>query len=165
MKPFIVLYATREGHTRRIAERVAATIFARGYAAEVHDVGALPASFDVYRYRGAVIAASIHGGEHEREMIEFVKRHRDALENVSAAFLSVSLSEAAAEAADGPEASREKAEGKVRDRSVVSRCHGMAAAARRARRGRRPVLTARRRRALRHEVACTSSRHVHGYVV
>ena len=38
MKPILVLYATKEGHTRRIAEHIAATLRARDQAAEVIDV-------------------------------------------------------------------------------------------------------------------------------
>ena len=119
MKPFVVLYATREGHTRRIAEYVGAKIVALGHTAEVHDVSALREPFDVCRYRGAIIAASIHGGRHETEMVEFVKRHRRALEGMSAAFLSVSLSEAVVEATCGAEARREKADDKVREKIAL----------------------------------------------
>jgi menaquinone-dependent protoporphyrinogen oxidase len=116
MKPFVVLYATREGHTRRIAEHVHARLVARGHEAEVHDVGTLPETFDVHRYRGAIIAASVHGGEHEAEMVEFVKRHRAALERVSAAFLSVSLSEASVEQLPRDQAYRKKAEQEVHEK-------------------------------------------------
>ena len=115
MKPLAVLYATREGHTRHIAEQVGARIVARGHAAEVRDVAALREPFDVYRYRGAIIAASIHHGAHEAEMVAFVKRHRAALEQVSAAFLSVSLTEAAVESVRGASAKRDEAEHKVRE--------------------------------------------------
>jgi menaquinone-dependent protoporphyrinogen oxidase len=116
MKPFLVLYATRDGHTRHVAEHVAAKIVARGYAAEVHDVGQVREPFDVDRFRGAIVAASVHNGEHESEMVAFVKRHRQALERVSAAFLSVSLQEAAVEQTETAEAKRERATAKVRER-------------------------------------------------
>ena len=45
----------------------------------------------------AVIAASVHAGRHEREIIAFVKRYRAELERLSAAFISVTLSEAGVE--------------------------------------------------------------------
>ena len=51
---------------------------------------------DWSRYETACIAASVHLGRHEREMADFVWRHRDAFEGLSAAFLSVTLSEAGA---------------------------------------------------------------------
>ena len=36
-------------------------------------------------YDGAILAASVHMGKHEPEMVEFVKRHRDKLEEADAA--------------------------------------------------------------------------------
>src|SRR5665213_2227131 len=104
MKPILVLYATREGHTRRIAEHIAATIRARGYFAEVIDAADLPSEFSMEDYEAAVLAASVHREKHEEEMIRFVQRFREELECMRAVFLSVSLSEAGAEdAAATPE--------------------------------------------------------------
>lgn len=97
MKPILVLYATREGHTRRIAEHIAAAIRARGYLADVIDAADLPPEFSIEDYEAAVLAASVHVGKHEKEMINFVQRFREELECMPAVFLSVSLSEAGAE--------------------------------------------------------------------
>lgn len=90
MKPIVVLYATREGHTRRIAEHIEAAIRTRGYSARLEP-------FDLDRYDGAVLAASVHIGKHQPEMVAFAKRHRDKLEDLKTEFLSVSPSEAGAE--------------------------------------------------------------------
>jgi menaquinone-dependent protoporphyrinogen oxidase len=92
-----VLYATREGHTRRIAEHVAATLRAREVAADVIDVARPPATLDLSSYTAAVLLASVHMGKHEREMLAFVRERRESLEKMPTAFLSVSVSEAAAE--------------------------------------------------------------------
>ena len=97
MKPILVLYATREGHTGRIAARLASTVRARGFSADVVDAAQIPAGFCLDAYSAAIIAASVHRGLHEREIIDFVKHHRDELERIQTAFLSVSLSEAGAE--------------------------------------------------------------------
>jgi menaquinone-dependent protoporphyrinogen oxidase len=98
VKTLAVLYATREGQTRRIAGHMAASLRARGFTVSVHDVAVqLPTGFDLARCAGALLAASIHVGKHEREMIAFVKNHRIALERMPCTFLSVSLSEAGAE--------------------------------------------------------------------
>ena len=96
-KPILVLYATREGHTRRIAEHLAATIRARYLSAEVVDARQLPPGFSLDSYEAAILTASVHLGKHEPEMVEFVRRHHAELERTPAAFLSVSLSEAGAE--------------------------------------------------------------------
>jgi menaquinone-dependent protoporphyrinogen oxidase len=97
MKPILVLYATREGHTRRIAEHIAAAIRSRGYSADVIDAADIPPDFSMEVYEAVVIAASVHREKHEKEMVTFVRRFRDELECMPAIFLSVSLSEAGAE--------------------------------------------------------------------
>jgi menaquinone-dependent protoporphyrinogen oxidase len=100
MEPILVLYATREGHTRRIAGYLAASLTVRGFAPEVVDAAHLPAGFSLRRYAGAILGASVHRGKHEAEIANFVKRHRDELAAIPTAFLSVSLSEAGAEGAE-----------------------------------------------------------------
>lgn len=97
MLPVLILYATREGQTRRIAEHLAASIRACDWNTDALDVRALPAGFELRNYSAAVLAASVHMGRHEREMIAFVREHRATLEGMPTAFLSVSLSEAGVE--------------------------------------------------------------------
>jgi menaquinone-dependent protoporphyrinogen oxidase len=95
-----VLYATREGHTQRIAEHVAADLRLRGLHPEVENLGTRAAAINLRDYSGVILAASVHAGVHESEMVKFVKTNRTALEAMPAAFLSVTLSEAGAERAD-----------------------------------------------------------------
>jgi menaquinone-dependent protoporphyrinogen oxidase len=97
MKPVLVLYATREGHTRRVAHHVADTLSANDLAAEVHDVGELREPFSLEPYAGVILAASVHGGRHARKIAAFAARHRTQLAEMPSGFLSVSLSEAGAE--------------------------------------------------------------------
>ena len=52
---------------------------------------------DWTKYSIVCVAASVHIGHHEREMIAFVRTHRDALVRAGAVFVSVTLSEAGAE--------------------------------------------------------------------
>jgi len=99
MKPIGVFYATREGHTHKIAERVAEDLRKRGFEAEVKDLRG-EAAIDLKNFSSAILAASVHIGRHEPEMLEFVKQHRAELEAIPAAFLSVTLSEAGAERAN-----------------------------------------------------------------
>ena len=109
MKPVLVVYATRQGYTRKIAEHVAATLCRRGDPVDLLDAGQMPEDFDAKRYAGALLAASLYMGKHEHEMIEFVRRHRDDLEHIPTAFLSVSLSEAGVEDMTAPFDRRAKA--------------------------------------------------------
>jgi menaquinone-dependent protoporphyrinogen oxidase len=122
MKPLLVVYATREGHTRRIAEHVAATMRARNDVVDVVDAASVAAGFDVSRYGGVVLAASLHGGKHEREMVDFVKANHAALDRVPTAFLSVSLTEAGVEDRSAPFERRAKAAGEVKA-AVEAFCH------------------------------------------
>ncbi|HEY6559888.1 MAG TPA: flavodoxin domain-containing protein [Polyangiaceae bacterium] len=97
MEKLAVLYATREGQTRRIAEHAASSVRARGWLTDVFDVAELDNEWTANGYAAVLLAASIHAGKHEREMIQFVKRHRTELEGVPSALLSVSLTQANAE--------------------------------------------------------------------
>jgi menaquinone-dependent protoporphyrinogen oxidase len=94
------LYATREGHTRRIAAHVAEALRALGARVDLMDVGGSLPDLDLEGYAGAVLAASIHIGKHEKAMVDFVRTHRAALERLPTTFLSVSLSQAGAEDAN-----------------------------------------------------------------
>lgn len=91
-----VFFATREGHTQRIAERITTELLLLGFDVDLLPVRR-PLRFSLSNYSAALLAASVHGGSHEREMIQFVKDHRPELEHMTTAFVSVSLSEAGAE--------------------------------------------------------------------
>jgi menaquinone-dependent protoporphyrinogen oxidase len=115
MQRVLVVYATREGRTRKVAARVAAVLRARGREVDVFDAASPPAGIDPGRYALVVLAASLHMGRHEREMRAFVKKHAVALGRVRTAFLSVSLSEATVEDPSRPEEERAKAARAVTD--------------------------------------------------
>src|SRR5436190_21328818 len=91
-----IFFATREGHTRKIAERLADDLRALGADADLFDVS-ITDTVDWSKYGAACVAASVHVGNHELEMINFATRHRMRLEGLSAPFISVTLSEAGAE--------------------------------------------------------------------
>jgi menaquinone-dependent protoporphyrinogen oxidase len=113
MKPILVLYATREGQTRRIAEHIGSVLRGRGFDADVRNAAALPPDFSLARYDGTLLAASVHVGKHEPEMVAFVKTHRAALEEMRTAFLSVSGAEVSAEDTTTAPALREKSAAEV----------------------------------------------------
>ncbi len=90
-----VLYATSEGQTRRIAERLADVLRQQGLASAAIDISsARPDAIDWLRVRGAVIAASLHVGRHQRAASEFARAHAAKLGAVPSMFVSVSLSAA-----------------------------------------------------------------------
>lgn len=109
MKQVLIVYATREGHTRKVAEHVAAAMRAPDREVDVLDAAGAPPDLDVARYELVVLAASLHMGKYEREMIAFAKRHHGELERVPTAFLSVSLAEATVEDETRPPIARAEA--------------------------------------------------------
>lgn len=113
MANIAILYATREGHTRRVAEQAAEIARTEGFVPTVRDVADIDEPFALEGFDAALIAASVHGGRHEREIVEFVRRHRAQLQAMPAAFLSVSLSETTVEDASQPDEARARSQADV----------------------------------------------------
>lgn len=109
MKPILIAYATREGHTRTIADHIARALRARGREATLLDAGEADGPLHVEDYEAAILAASVHMGKHEKEMERLIVREREALERLPTAFLSVSLAEAGVENPDQPDERRTEA--------------------------------------------------------
>lgn len=92
-----VFYATREGQARKVAERIVGVLVARGLEAALHDV-ADAAAADVLALSGAaVLVGSVHLGKHEPELVRFARAHRERLDAIPSAFVSVCNAEAAVE--------------------------------------------------------------------
>jgi menaquinone-dependent protoporphyrinogen oxidase len=89
----LVIYASTHGHTAKIAARIAAAMRDEGLEVDLRDVAdaadAKPGRYDV-----VVIGASLHKEHHQKEIVHWVTEHRDALAQLPAVFLSVSLSAA-----------------------------------------------------------------------
>ena len=94
---FLVPYASTHGHTAKIAERIATVLRGDGIAVDVHDLRASDAPAPT-GYEAVVAGGSIHHGRHQRELVEWARRHAAGLSLVPSAFFSVSL--AAAEDSD-----------------------------------------------------------------
>lgn len=90
----LVVYATTEGQTRKIAERIAQRLAETGHAPTRVDAteagpAADPADFDV-----TILAGSLHAGRYQAALVDYVRRHAAALDARPSAFVSVSLSAA-----------------------------------------------------------------------
>lgn len=81
----MIFYATVEGQTARIAERIAERLRERGLAVELLESGAAAADFA--RYEGVIVGASVHYGRHPAWLAALLPR--DAAQRT--AFFSVSL--------------------------------------------------------------------------
>lgn len=97
-----IFYATREGHTKKIAEYLTEVLKQNGCHAVMRDVREQDSSGGLAHCPVAIFAASVHAGKHEREMLRFIRNHRAELESIYTVFLSVSLSQAGAERTDAP---------------------------------------------------------------
>ena len=115
MKRFLIVYATREGQTLRIAEHIAATMLVHGVSAQVMNAAAAPPLLDLSEFDVVILAASVHLHKHECEMVEFVKAHKAALLDMPTVFLSVSLSQAAAENDANVKEQRARADAEVEE--------------------------------------------------
>ncbi len=95
----LILYATTEGQTRKVARRVFDQLVRSGHAAEMIAAGdavdLAPAAFDA-----AIIAASVHAGRYQQPLIDWVRAQSAALAALPTLFLSVSLSAAGGDADD-----------------------------------------------------------------
>ena len=90
-----VFYATTEGQTRRIAERIAASLRAQGLGSLAMEVTSATArAVDWSAVRGVVVAASLHAGRHQGRALTFARRHAAELGLRPSLFVSVSLSAA-----------------------------------------------------------------------
>jgi menaquinone-dependent protoporphyrinogen oxidase len=102
-----VFFATSEGQTRRIAERLVSLLRDRGFDSRAIDVaGPDAAGIDWTRVRGALVGASLHAGTHQKAADRFVRAHRADLNAIASAFFSVSLSAASANQAEVEAAGR-----------------------------------------------------------
>ena len=105
----LVIYASTHGHTAKIAARLAQAMRSSGLDADLVEVSAAgaadPAGYDV-----VVVGGSLHKLHHQPAVVDWVKRHRAALQQRPSVFLSVSLA-----AAEDSEASRTAARSCVDD--------------------------------------------------
>ena len=92
MSRTLILYATTEGHTARIVERIAQRLRDKGHTVETHRADEIPAGVDPAAYDGVMLGASIHYGHHPGYLRALVRRQHAALRSRPTAFFSVSLS-------------------------------------------------------------------------
>lgn len=106
-----VLFATTEGQTGRIAERIASTLRERGLSSAAFDVASTEAgSIDWNDVEGVVLGASLYRGKYQPRAVEFARDHRNELNARPSAFFGVSLS-AASRNPEEVEAARRLARG------------------------------------------------------
>ena len=94
----LIIYASTEGQTAKIVEQMATVVRELDHAAELVDANRLPADFDLHHYDAVIVGASVHMGQYQQSVVNFVKQHLAKLQTMPSAFVSVTLSAAQAEA-------------------------------------------------------------------
>ncbi len=93
MMTILILYATTEGQTRKIARHAATYLTSRGLSVELLNVTDAE-GIDLSTFDAVILAASVHMGRYQGAFTDFVAAQRDALARTKHAFLSVSLAAA-----------------------------------------------------------------------
>ena len=90
MARILILHSSTDGHTIKICERLKQALAGQDHQVELHPVagfdGPALASFDT-----VVIGASIRYGKHNPLVLDFISRHRQALERLPCALFSVNI--------------------------------------------------------------------------
>jgi menaquinone-dependent protoporphyrinogen oxidase len=94
MADVLIVYASTNGHTARVAARLAGALEAAGVRGRLEDVRAIPAGVSPRDHDGVIVAGSVHRGRHQREIADWVRAHHTTLALRRTALVSVSLSAA-----------------------------------------------------------------------
>jgi menaquinone-dependent protoporphyrinogen oxidase len=104
MPQALIVFASTHGHTAKIVSAVARAVREDGLEVDVRDVSSA-AELSPSAYDAVIVGASVHGGRHQHEIVDWAKRHHILLSGMPSAFFSVCLS-AADDTAESREATR-----------------------------------------------------------
>jgi menaquinone-dependent protoporphyrinogen oxidase len=94
MLELLVVYASRHGHTEKIARHLADSLLGPGVSVLVATLDEAPdlhaGSFD-----GFAVVGSVHMADHDPHLVAWVREHRHSLQRRPSAFCSVSMAAAA----------------------------------------------------------------------
>ena len=89
---FLLIYATTEGHTRKIVEFVASQLKELKHEVELLDSARRLLDLEISAYDAVIIAGSVHQRKHQETVTNFIIAHRGQLEKLPVLLISVSLS-------------------------------------------------------------------------
>lgn len=93
----LVLYATTDGQTRKIARFCADGLFALGHTVELASAEEAE-PLDLARFDRAILAGSVHLGHLQKSLVELARAHAGPLNHMPTLMLQVSLSAAGEDA-------------------------------------------------------------------
>jgi len=88
----LIAYATTEGQTQKIAGWIGDWLRKRGHEVSVLEAALAGRGNQIDGYDAYILAGSLHQEKHQKELVEFAKRHVATLQKSHSAFLSVSAS-------------------------------------------------------------------------
>ncbi len=91
MARFLIVYATVEGQTRKIAAYIADHLRKRRNEAVLVDAVDAAPDLDPTAFDAVIVASPVHMDRHHGAVVHFVKGHATALQKRPAALISVSL--------------------------------------------------------------------------
>lgn len=94
MSKLLILYGTGEGHTRKIATRMAEKATEQGYEAELVKGNKAAGDFSPEGFDAAIIGTSIHMGLHQISVRKLVKAHQAGFAKIPVAYFCVCLTAA-----------------------------------------------------------------------
>ena len=87
----LILFASKEGQTEKIAHFIAEVIRHHGHQATTHLGEHLPKDFSLDSFDAAIIGGSIHMGKYPRYLKRFVSEHSDWLNRIPSALFTVCM--------------------------------------------------------------------------
>lgn len=90
----LIVYGTTEGHTRELCRFVADSLRQEGHTAAMEEATSRADEADIAAYDAVILAGSLHVGRYQPGLVDFARRHREALTTKPNAFISVSLAAA-----------------------------------------------------------------------
>jgi menaquinone-dependent protoporphyrinogen oxidase len=91
MANILVLYCSRWGHTKKVAERIASTFWEEGHTARLVDAESSLPFPEVAAFDAACMGAPLYSGQFPAALADFVARNHDWLATVPTLFFSVGL--------------------------------------------------------------------------
>lgn len=95
----LVLYATTDGQTRKVARHVAYSLADKGHGVELLDARDTE-GLELSRFDRAVLGGSLHVGAYQKPLADFVRTHAAVLNSMPTLFLPLSLAAAGDDAED-----------------------------------------------------------------
>jgi len=91
MARVLIVYASRNGQTGKVARCIAASIREQGHVPEMVDAAEVPRNLDFRRFGAVIVGSPVIGGGYLRPVVRFVHKHRALLARLPSAFFSVGL--------------------------------------------------------------------------